>query len=135
MKTRKTETKFKSAPGLVCYLFGRVLCLGAVILICSSASAQNLFVSDYVGGNIDELDPAGVRSIFASGVSGALAFDRAGNLFVASFDGQILKFTPDGARTTFASGLDFVGSLAFDSTGNLFVTTGDTEDDGFPING
>src|SRR5204862_271399 len=41
MKNKLTETKFKSALGLTCYLIGRAVCFGAVMLICSSALAQN----------------------------------------------------------------------------------------------
>src|SRR6266566_2844612 len=129
MKTRKMETKFKSAPGLVCYLFGRVLCLGAVILICSSAAAQNLFMSDgYSGishtlGHIYKFTSNGASSTFASGLDGpeGLAFDSAGNLFV-SIGGNIYEFTPAGVRSTFASGT--FGALAFDAAGNLFAADG-----------
>ena len=35
--------------------------------------------------------------------------------------GAVYKFTPMGARTTFASGLFDPSALAFDSAGNLFV--------------
>jgi hypothetical protein len=54
-----------------------------------------------------------------------LGFDRFGNLF-ASTEGDpgthtILKFTPDGDETTFATDLDFPRGLAFDRGGNLFV--------------
>ena len=46
-----------------------------------------------------------------------------GDLYVSDVAGrQILKFTPDGTRSVFASGLDAVGPLAFDRAGNLFVT-------------
>src|SRR5436190_20291207 len=41
MKNKLTETKCKSALGLTCYLIGRAVCFGAVMLICSSALAQN----------------------------------------------------------------------------------------------
>jgi sugar lactone lactonase YvrE len=48
-----------------------------------------------------------------------LAFDRAGNLFVADGSGNIYEFTPGGTRSTFASCLSPT-SLAFDIAGNLF---------------
>ncbi len=83
-------------------------------------------------GTIYKFTPTGVRTTFASGLSepAGLAFDRAGNLFVADgFDmvtghGNVYKFTPTGVRTTFASGLNTPFALAFDSRGNLFVADG-----------
>jgi len=52
-----------------------------------------------------------------------LAFDGNGNLFVAdSGNGTIPKFTPEGARNTFASGLSDPLGVAFDAKGNLWVT-------------
>ena len=65
-----------------------------------------------------------------------LAFDRAGNLFVADQGfgslldhiGSVYKFTPTGVRTTFASGLDSPVALAFDSRGNLLVADGGMDD-------
>ena len=68
MKTKLTETKFKSALGRAGQLFSRVVCLGAAILICSSASAQNMFVSgtDPRGGEIFKFSWDGKQSIFAS---------------------------------------------------------------------
>ena len=125
------RTKSKSTLGLTCHLFSRALCLGAVILICSSAAAQNLFVSarDDSGGKILKFTWDGVQSTFASGLRQpqGLAFDSAGNLFVGeTYTGHIYKYTPDGVRSSFASG--FVGAidLAFDRTahtaGNLFVS-------------
>ena len=41
MKTKLTEIKLKSAIGVARQLFSRAACLGALILICTSASAQN----------------------------------------------------------------------------------------------
>src|SRR5207248_4576317 len=71
--------------------------------------------------------PAGVRTIFASGLllpdRVGLAFDSAGNLFVAA-DVTIYKFTPTGARTTFATVQNGANGLAFDPAGNLFVAAG-----------
>src|SRR5205807_3316504 len=93
---------------------------------------------------IYQFTPAGTRSVFVGPAAFSpsqgpvgLAFDNSGNLFATSVDGSngrgaILKFTPDGAETTFATGLtNNPRGLAFDSTGNLFVaevpatTTGD----------
>src|SRR6266566_4388572 len=117
------KTKFKSTLPLTRRLLSSVLCFGAVILICSTAPAQNLFVSG--GGNINELTPTGTRSIFASGLNGpdGLAFDSAGNLFVAD-NGAIYKFTAAGVRTTFAAAGLAANGLVFDKAGNLFVAAG-----------
>ncbi|HMF45383.1 MAG TPA: NHL repeat-containing protein [Candidatus Udaeobacter sp.] len=51
----------------------------------------------------------------------SMAFDGAGNLFVGTGNGSIFKLTPDGKRSTFASGLQ-PEHLAFDRLGNLFVS-------------
>src|SRR6266550_1687375 len=56
-----------------------------------------------------------------------LAVDDKGNLFVADMDSaSILKFTSDGKRSTFASGLNDANDMAFDDKGNLFVRDGNT---------
>jgi hypothetical protein len=71
-------------------------------------------------------------STFASDLNHpwGLAFDASGNLFVANNAtnglrrNSILKYSPDGTRSTFASaasGLNQPCGIAFDSTGNLFV--------------
>src|SRR5947208_16715466 len=83
MNNKLTERKLRPRIGLTRHLIGGVLCLAAISLICARASAQNLFATDYL--SIDEFTPNGVRSIFASSLNNplGLAFDRAGNLFVA----------------------------------------------------
>ena len=43
MKTKITETKFKSAVAVADRLISRIACLGAVILICTGAFAPGLF--------------------------------------------------------------------------------------------
>ena len=70
-----------------------------------------------------------------STLAGGLAFDAAGNLFERGKD-SIFKFTPDGKKSTFASGLstgrstrlstDGVYNLAFDAAGDLFVSDEDS---------
>jgi sugar lactone lactonase YvrE len=134
MKTKLTETKFKSSIGRAGQLFSWVACLGAVILICSSTSAQNLFVSgsDAHGGAIFRFTWDGGQSVFASGLYRPwdMAFDSAGNLYVVDYmivggdlrgNAAIFKITPNGTLTTFASGLSYASSLAVDKAGNLFV--------------
>ena len=73
-------------------------------------------------GDIIEITPGGVQSTFASGlikVDGGLAFNSAGNLFVAEYgnglgySGNIVEFTPDRMESTFASGLYAPEALAF----------------------
>src|SRR5262249_921735 len=78
---------------------------------------------------IYEFAPDGTRSVFVNtsvGGSACLAFDSFGNLFastVVDFAGNdlILKYTPDGVESTFATSLTAPRGLAFDRSGNLFV--------------
>lgn len=92
--------------------------------------AGNLFVS--TGDTIVKVAPDGTQSTFASGLEGAwpLAFDRSGNLYVGENPvgpSLILKFAPDGSRTTFktfpAPGSS-ITALAFGAGGDLFLIRG-----------
>jgi DNA-binding beta-propeller fold protein YncE len=138
MKTKLIEAKLKSALGLTGRLLSRIACLGAVILTCATASAQNLFVSGseptkncFDGcGAIFKFTWDGGKSIFATGLTNPwdVAFDSAGNLYVVDYDrsgllgnAAIYKITPNGARTRFASGLSYPCYLAVDRTGNVFA--------------
>ncbi len=94
--------------------------------------------------------PNGTPSIFASALDTprGLAFDSAGNLLVDNnntvdasaqpnplVEGTILKFTPDGLMSTFATGFPlgfFLSGLATDSAGDLFVTAGPLPDPNNP---
>jgi sugar lactone lactonase YvrE len=83
---------------------------------------------------IYKFTPDGTRTVFVgqsafgdfNGPAG-LAFDRFGNLFVSTEAATpagtdtILKFTPNGVESVFATGLDWPRGLAFDRNGNLFV--------------
>ena len=109
---------------------------GAFFFGVAVDGADNVYVADVAAGVVYKF--TGTLSTFTS-VPGAtgLAFDSAGNLFVSTqcesfpggncidqgIGGKIVKITPSGTQTTFASGIgdgDLRG-LAFDAFGNLFV--------------
>jgi DNA-binding beta-propeller fold protein YncE len=138
MKTKVTHTKFKSAVGRIERFFS-IITLGVAILTCSSAFAQNLFVSgrDTGGGEIFQFTWDGAQSIYASGLYKPwdMAFDSAGNLFVVDYEilggdrignAAIVKITPDGMQSIFASGLGYASHLAVNKAGNLFVADHDS---------
>jgi hypothetical protein len=118
------KTKCKSIIRAACHSFVGVVCPAVVMLIASSAQAQNLFVASYGGGIIYEFTPGGVQSTFASvSYPGGMAFDSTGNLFVAGYaNGNIYKITPGGVQNTFALGVAGIQALAFDSASNLYAT-------------
>ncbi|HEX8491139.1 MAG TPA: hypothetical protein VF626_08980, partial [Chthoniobacterales bacterium] len=78
-------------------------------------SAGNLFVADFQGGRILRFNyPNNQSTVFASNLSGphGLGFDGAGNLFEADYNsGLIYRFTPNGVRSTFATGLANPGNI------------------------
>lgn len=138
MKNKLTITRFNCVGNIIHTLFSGVTFLGAVILICASASAQNLFVSGSepqkncpgACGAIYKFTWDGGQSTFVSGLTDPwdVAFDNAGNLFVVDYDrsglrgdAAIYKITPNGVRTTFASGLTYPCYLAVDRTGDVFL--------------
>ena len=57
---------------------------------------------------MSKVTPAGVVSTFASGFDDpyGLAFDAAGNLYVANYANTVSKVTPAGVVSPFASGFD-----------------------------
>jgi len=139
MKAKLTETKFKSAIGRAGQVLSKLAWLGAVILIYSTASAQNLCVSgsDASGGEIFKFTWDGGQSIFASGLyrPSDLAFDSAGNLFFMDYEivgdglggeAAIFKITRNGTLTIFASRLSYPSDLVVDKAGNLFVADYDS---------
>ena len=144
------KTKTTSNPGpLSRALFTSFLVIVAAGLSVGTAwtahaQENDLFASVNIGGtcnvnggsSIFRYDPAGPPpSIFASNLRAprGLAFDSAGNLFVATnspddscnAQGTIFKITPDGLMSTFATGFPvaFVQGLAADSVGSLFLTS------------
>jgi hypothetical protein len=93
----------------------------------------NLFVANGGGNNtIEKFTPSGIGSVFASSVFSdpeinfpwALAFDASGNLFVGNFISTIVRFTPSGTESSFATVPAEVEGLAFDNAGNLLIANG-----------
>lgn len=88
----------------------------------------NVFVSrfaHFAGTDVLKITPAGVVSVFASGIPlpSGLTSDAAGFLYVSSFTtpGQVFKLTPGGAVSSFASGLSLPDGLEFGLGGDLFI--------------
>jgi sugar lactone lactonase YvrE len=87
----------------------------------------NVYVAAYYASTITKFNAAGTGSLFASTNSGlnrpsSLAFDAAGNLYVANQSaGNVLKITPSGASTIVAIAGDPAG-VAVDAQGDLFVS-------------
>lgn len=89
---------------------------------------QTLYVTNN-NNTIEEITPDGVGAVFASddgtgnvlSAPRGLAFDSAGNLFVANSGiDTIEKFTPGGAPSLFVSGINAHG-LIFDSADSLYA--------------
>jgi hypothetical protein len=87
------------------------------------SSSRNAVSCVYVGQPADDailvFTPTGMESTFATGLNNphGLAFDVAGNLFVAETlrdaGGDILEFTTGGGEIVFASGLNRPENLTF----------------------
>ena len=102
-----------------------------VLLAPSSATATNLFVSNYDDfyGSIYEITPSHNVSVFANNsgnvfYSDGLAFDARGNLYDGTESGrEIIEFSPSGSQTTFLNGSPGqLTGLAFGANGNLFAS-------------
>jgi hypothetical protein len=94
-------------------------------------SNTNLFIANsgtngLYQNSIAKVSSGGVRTTFATSSSGlnqpcGIAFDSAGNLFVANAGaGNILKFTPLGGVSVFASGLTAPTSIAIYPGKNVY---------------
>ena len=85
----------------------------------------DLYVSNFRDGKVSVLGPGGgAATTFATGFHNpaGLAFDAAGNLYVANLTANtVSEVTPGGVVTTFATGFSGPAGLAFDAAGNLYV--------------
>lgn len=93
-------------------------------------SSGDLYVVINSGGLDEGFD--GILKISANGTADVFArvgsieqlvVGPSGDIFTAATEsGEILRITPDGVLTTFASGLSLPWDLEFDLSGDLFVT-------------
>jgi sugar lactone lactonase YvrE len=110
----------------------------AMSMVTANAAPGDLFVSVGGGygngvGSIYQYTPDGVQSTFAFGLSSprGLAFDSAGNLFVATTfadatrHATVLKIPPDGIQNVFGTipNSRVAEGVANDRSGNVFVMT------------
>ena len=59
-----------------------------------------------------------------SGHPGSVAFDASDNMYVPVLEtGKIIKITPDGTQSDYATGLSYPKACCFDNSGNLFVSS------------
>ncbi len=73
------------------------------------------------GGTVTQIATDGSLSAFGGQIQG-LALDGTGNIYVANSYGEnVLKVTPGGVVTSYASGFDWIRSVAVDSTGNVYA--------------
>jgi hypothetical protein len=99
MKSKLTEMKLKSAPGIGGRLFSSVITLGAITLICSSASAQD----SSIRGFVKDIDGKGavqaqvkIERLDAKGRLTTTNTDAKGNYAVNSLPAGTFKVTANG---------------------------------------
>lgn len=94
------------------------------IVFSPVAVGEGVYVSDTFGF-ITKHGTNGTLSLYAGNnfdYPSGLAFDRAGNLYVANYDaGTISKVTSNGVETLFAVGLATPYPVAIDGDGNIYV--------------
>ena len=93
--------------------------LTAPIQVCGA----DLYASGTETGSIFQITPAGAQTIFSTvSTPRGLAFDASGNLYVSDGTAQaVIKISPGGGQTNFASGLNDPRGIVFDAAGNLLV--------------
>ena len=103
---------------------GSVFATGQQVYSLAFDSHGDLFEGS--NGSIDEFAPNGTETTFATGTGAVfgLTFDGAGDLYAGSWNNQILKFTPGGSESVFASlSTNYLPTgLAYDyASGNIFM--------------
>lgn len=124
--------KLLSALAISCALLPLTASASGLVVLSPFAAAQNEAVDIAIGpdgniytansnGTVSKITPAGTATTLASGLgdANALAFDSAGNLYVAGAS-IIEKITPGGIVSTFSNTAN-VSVMAMDSSNDLYV--------------
>lgn len=95
---------------------------------------EYLYVADYGSSSLYRVPISGASQSTAQKMSipglnqpDALVIDSSGNLFVSNWGtNSILKISPTGNATTFASSVGRIRGMTFDNAGNLYASSGNT---------
>jgi len=95
-------------------------------------SSGNLFFEARNSDEIVKFVADGTKTTFAKGtpdapINGDIAIDAAGNIYASASFTTILRYSPDGSKTVFATdvGKTWANAMIVDPAGNLFVSTSD----------
>jgi sugar lactone lactonase YvrE len=112
------------------FLYLSALFAGILLASVSYGAAGYLYESDFATGTIYQFTTTSAGTLakltFATGLTGVrgLAFDHNGNLFVGQPD-RIVRITPEGFMSLFASGLHGPNFLAVDRANNVYASDRD----------
>jgi DNA-binding beta-propeller fold protein YncE len=112
-------------PGSIRQVIPRGSFVALFLLASAAIHAGTVYVSNWNNNTIEKFDSTtGIDLGTVANIIGprGLAIDSAANLYAVSYgNGEIMKYTPDGMASVFATGLQGPEGLAFDSAGNLYV--------------
>ena len=87
--------------------------------------AGNVYIDDGLLGTIAKVTPGGAVTTLTLNVltsPGPMALDASGNLYVITGGTAIIKITPAGTETSFATGLSSANGIAVDAAGSVYVS-------------
>ena len=91
----------------------------------ADTTGQSVYIADTGNGRVVEVDPAGVQTTVAAGLSFpfGVAVDAGGNVYIADAGTDlVVKVTPAGAQTAVpAAGLNNPFGVAVDAGGNVYI--------------
>jgi sugar lactone lactonase YvrE len=109
--------------------FLRLVLMMVAVVSCRGMALADLYVTEYMKGEVLKVNADGTRTVFASGFyhPTAIAFGPDGYLYVGQDNvagdpgqGNIFRLDSTGGKTLFAD-VSQVRGFAFDASGNLYV--------------